>query len=172
MKKMINAMNYKEEGIWEIGTFTLGNEVDITDPCYDYDTWCRMTTECKPGEYTAYIKVSNTGDWGNIVEYIAIYKDNETDYAHNGQMHTIGSIGVDSGCAGFFNNKPNYNDEEWYSLVDEMNPNENNVYVMPYGIFSDSGYGDGEYWVYANKERSAFGIRFIDDGNENVFYAN
>ena len=35
-------------------------------------------------------------------------------------------------------------------------------YEVDYGLFSNSGYGDGGYDVYANKERTAFTIVFID----------
>lgn len=34
-----------------VGKIMLGDKVDITDPCYDKSVWCRMTVDCKPGEY-------------------------------------------------------------------------------------------------------------------------
>ena len=156
-------------GLWEVGTFELGNEVDVTDPCYDKDVRCRETLKCKPGEYTAFVKVADTGDWGNRVEYIAIYKDGDTTIGQNGDMDIVAYIGVDAGCAGFFNNKPDFADNEWYDFVDKMNPNHNNTYLVSYGAFSDSGYGDGCYDVYANEDRTAFAIRFIESEFDNIF---
>lgn len=138
-----------------IGRFTLGNKVDITDPCYDKDVWCRMTVECQPGEYTGIANVIDEGDWGERVAQLFIFKDGiETD-----DFVKIGEIGVDAGLAGFFNNKQDFSDEEWYELCDKTREGE--AWQMYDGIFCQSGYGDGSYDVYANKDGSAFMIEFI-----------
>ena len=41
--------------------------------------------------------------------------------------------------------------------------NDGDAWNLYNGIFSSSGYGDGCYNVYANEERNAFTIVFIDD---------
>lgn len=151
-----------------IGTMTLGNRVDITDPCYDRNVWCRMTTECEPGEYTGYVNISDEDEWGKRVAFIAIYKeDNIKDF---NLMENIGQIGVDAGLAGFFNDKPDFPDNKWREFLKESGvfkadgkcDYSKNYYDCGYGLFSESAYGDGWYDVYATPERDAFMIIFID----------
>lgn len=151
-----------------IGSFMLGNKVDITDPCYNKDVWCRMTTECTPGEYYGYVEQRNTS-WGNRNTVLTIYKDDV--HVDDIDMEYIGEIGVDSGMVGFFNDKPNFPDDKWYEFLEFSKVFKKNgeynyskkTYIVDYGIFCESGYGDGCYNVYANKERTAFEIVFIDD---------
>ena len=40
----------------KIGTMNFHGSVDVTDPCYDRDVWCRMNdVKIKQGEYDCYI---------------------------------------------------------------------------------------------------------------------
>jgi len=149
-----------------VGTIELGTKVDITDPCYDKDTWCRMTTNCEPGEYKGYIEMSDQGDWGMRVASVSIFKGDKIWEIE--EMEYIGNIGVDAGLAGFFNNKPDFNDEEWYEFCDKIE--DGNAWNLYNGIFSSSGFGDGGYDVYANKDRNAFTIVFIDEGYDEEYY--
>ena len=150
-----------------IGKLQLNDKVDITDPCYDKDVrWCRMTSECKSGEYTGYATVADVGDWwGRRVVSIAIYKDDKI--VDIDSMELIGDIGVDAGLAGFFNNKPDFNDYEWRNFLDDfVRHNKGDYWDCGYGLFSESGYGDGSYDVYATPDRDAFKIVFIDDDDD------
>ena len=122
-----------------VGTLVLGNKVDITDPCYDKDVWCRMTVDCEPGEYKGYVELSDEGEWGIRVKSISIFKGDKICGIE--EMELIGEIGVDVGMAGFFNNKPDFNDEEWEYFCDKTH--HGNAWNMYNGIFSYSGYGDG-----------------------------
>lgn len=142
-----------------VGEFEIGTKVDITDPCYNKDVWCRMTVDCEPGLYKGYIETTDEGIWGIRVASISIFKGNKIwDFD---EMELIGNIGVDAGLAGFFNNKPDFSDKEWFELCDKVS--DGKAWVMYNGIFSCSGYGDGKYEVYANEERNAFKIIFIYD---------
>lgn len=77
----------------------------------------------------------------------------------------IGDIGVDAGMAGFFRDKPDYTDEEWYQFCSRFDHRK--CYTgLDYGVASESGYGDGSYDVYANADRSAFMIEFLYDEDE------
>lgn len=143
--------------IISLGELNLGCKVDITDPCYDRDVWCRMTVDCEPGCYNGYVTISDEGDFGRRVTNISIYKDNKTWDID--EMELIGYICVDAGLAGFFNNKPDFSDKEWKELCDKIS--DGDAWNMYNGIFSSSGFGDGEYDVYANEQRSAFTIVFI-----------
>lgn len=142
-----------------IGEIELNGTVDITDPCYDKDVWCRMTVDCDTGIYKGYIETSDEGEWGERVASISIFKDNKIWGVE--EMEPIGTIGVDAGLAGFFNNKKDFNDDEWGELCRRIG--NGNAWCLYNGIFSSSGYGDGEYVVYANEERTAFTIVFIED---------
>ena len=139
-----------------IGTLKLGDTVDITDPCYDKGTWCRMTKSCKPGTYTGYGILHEDGC---VRELYITKKDRCPNYRN---MRHIGVIGVDAGLAGFFNNKPDYNNEEWQKFCDSINHNEE-FHIVSYGIFSHSGWGDGCYDVYVGEDNDEFGIIFISD---------
>ena len=40
----------------KIGVMDFHGSVDITDPCYDRDTWCRMNdVKIKEGDYTCVV---------------------------------------------------------------------------------------------------------------------
>lgn len=46
-----------------IGKLSFGPTVDITDPCYDRDVWCRMNkVSIKQGSYTCVVW-SEDGAW-------------------------------------------------------------------------------------------------------------
>lgn len=162
----------REYETFKVGTFTLGSEVDITDPCYDRNSRGGMITACKPGEYTGYADISDEGEWGKRVARLSIYLNDEI--CHDLALYPIGDIGVDAGLAGFFNNKPNYRGDDWMRFLYESgvfkNKHEYNYdrdyYCISKGIFSESGFGDGCYDVLANVERSAFQIVFIDEDEE------
>lgn len=160
-----------DAGLWKFAEgFELGDKVDITDPCYDKDVWCRMTVNCKSGKYNAYVEVSDEGEWGKRVKAIAIAHEDCEDIipfiekAYKDELPCLGYIGVDAGLAGFFNNKPDYCDEAWREFCDICR--EGNCYTTNCGVFSDSGFGDGEYNVYTNKEGTVFIIVFITDEDE------
>lgn len=151
----------------KIGTKHFGGIVDITDPCYDKDVWCRMTAEVKDGEYDCIIwNHTEKYEWNGKevkdtrVGVIGIYLDGIIPPQRS--MEDIGTIGVDAGLAGFFMNKPDYNDDEWSEFCDSIR--EGNAWIKDEGFFSSSGYGDGGYGVYAYKQNGeiiALEIRFI-----------
>lgn len=148
-----------------IGKLQLNDKVDITDPCYDKAVgWCRITSECKSGEYTGYAIVADT-EWGKRVVSIAIYKDGKI--VDTDSMELIGNIGVDAGLAGFFNNKPDFDSNGWCDFLDKfVDHDKGDYWDCGYGLFSESGYGDGSYDVYATPDRDAFMIVFIEDDDD------
>ena len=157
-------MSYKVFGKMNFGKF-----VDITDPCYTRDTWCRINgQEIEPGEYICIAEFNQDSRVGCLV----ITK--EMEYYENVVADKyIGEIGVDSGTAGFFNQELNLNRKELGDIFDCLLSKENlykKVYFSPYdefgchGFFSESGYGDGGYPVYAHLNKNgipdALEIRF------------
>ena len=80
---------------------TLGQNVRVSDPCYDDEVWCKTKlTNVLPGTYKVDVEKSDQGSWGNR---ISILQAVHTDYVgQNLIWDDSGSIGVDSGQAGIF----------------------------------------------------------------------
>ena len=127
------------------------NKLDVTDPCYDKDVWCRMTVDIIPGVYD-YEVITR----GGRCRYLSI-KLEGAGSVRRGLV--IGEIGVDAGLAGFFENKPDYNDDVWYKICrylykdDDGGPRiaatntDNQSLFGCECVFCSSGYGDGSYDV-------------------------
>lgn len=166
-----------------VGHINLGEMVDVTDPCYNANTWCRSKiNNVFPGKYACYAILSNEGDWGECVSKARIVLDDGSNVAKDTQSRIIigrswrrvANIGVDAGLAGFFADKPDFNDEQWHQLCNWMFGDENkNFYIKRFdndtdGFWTSSGYGDGCYDVYAIRNLvkgklkiTALEIRFI-----------
>lgn len=152
----------------KIGVMDFHGSVDITDPSYDRDTWCRMNdVKIKKGDYTCVVWYHT--DKGNYdgkpycykqVGIIGIYLNGVIPVQK--AMKEIGSIGVDAGLAGFFHDKPDYDDDAWQEFCNRIR--DGDVWMTEDGFYSSSGYGDGCYGVYAavqNEEIVALEIRFL-----------
>lgn len=138
------------------------NKIDITDPCYDKDTWCRMKKPITPGMYVGKAEISDeTNGWGERVLNLSIIKEGVSEDRIKYSGRAIGSIGVDAGLAGFFVDKPDYTeDTAWNKFCNWLFDNERDnkqekIHVCTedspagcVGCFTSSGYGDGGYPVY------------------------
>ena len=140
------------------GTINLPDKIDITDPCYNKDVWCRINNfPITAGVYECYtVEADNdeTGGWGTRIARIGIRKDIADNYEEKG------SIGVDAGLAGFFNNTPDSDDEAWIKICDMVNGKD--VILTENSFFSSSGYGDGMYYVTAGYKNGQIVEVFID----------
>ena len=152
----------------KIGIKNFQGSVDITDPCYSRNVWCRMNdVKIKEGDYTCMVWYhTDKGELDGkpysykMVGIIGIYLDGIIPPQKG--MKGIGSIGVDAGLAGFFHNKPDYSDEAWSKFCDRISHGD--AWLIEDGFYSSSGYGDGCYGVYAQKtdgEITALEIRFL-----------
>ena len=153
----------------KIGVMDFHGSVDITDPCYDKDVWCRMdAVKLKEGDYACmvwYHTDKGTFEDGTPYSYkrvgiIGIYLDGHIPRAKD--MEEIGSIGVDAGLAGFFHNKPDYDDDAWSAFCDGIQNGD--AWLTEDGFYSTSGIGDGCYGVFAYKQDGeiiALEIRFL-----------
>lgn len=139
-----------EQSVEIIGTQFFGEKIDITDPCYDRDTWCRMNdVRAIPGDYTCFVTRFVNGPSDGVITSINIVLEDKSSERYDiSEMNDIGSIGVDAGLAGFFNNKPDFNDSEWDTFCDNIEKGD--AWIYQNGFFSSSGYGDGGYEVYAH----------------------
>ena len=147
-----------------IGWHDFQGSVDITDPCYDRDIWCRKNdVSIADGEYMCitwiYRKRGKHSD--RCIAIIGIYLDG--CIPDQKDMEIIGQIGVDAELAGFFHNKPDYDDSQWSDFCDKLR--DGDEWITEEGFWSSSGYDDGCYPVYASKDEigviNALEIRFI-----------
>lgn len=146
----------------KIGVMDFHGSVDITDPCYNRDVWCRMNdVKIKEGEYSCMVSYKEDSYFGcTRVGTIGIFLNGIVP--NKGSMKKIGEIGVDAGVAGFFHNKPDYSRDEWMNFCDGK-PGDK-AWMREDGFYSESGYGDGGYSVYAYEQEGeivALEIRFI-----------
>ena len=152
--------------------------VDVTDPCYNSNI--RVSYPCEPGKYETYHTLSDEGEWGNRVASCAIvHEDYLEDFFddpsemdaedfiecanQNGYNLKEAVIGVDAGMAGFFDNKPDFDDSEWLRVCDEVK--EGKVFHLSFderdSFFTESGYGDGGYIacsLFNNDDKFVAGI--------------
>ena len=184
-------MNRKDIKWKFIGTFeNKSGLMDITDPCYDKDVWCRTRRRCAAGKYNAYIDVRTLKDWGTRVYGLRIVHKDYDKPENLGRMNPFlwrpkaikGVVGVDAGLCGFFDEKPDFEDDDFDKpgKYNKLNPKtwsqmcdlvrDQNYAVLSYGVFSSSGIGDGVYpcyyWLGAGNhekwgESVAFELRFL-----------
>jgi hypothetical protein len=163
----------KEKEIRNLGKFVVSGigALDVTDPCYDKDVWCRTTIfNCELGEWEAEAIINDEGDlWGDRVGSLQVKLAGTTVDELMIHEEVVGYIGVDAGLAGVFVDKPDYNDEDWFNLCDTL-PNgiiaticsKDSVWKCD-GVVTSSGYGDGGYDVVVSKNDAGkvIGIKII-----------
>lgn len=171
---------------FRVGTFDFADgSVDIADPCYDRDDGASIwDCKVKPGTYNVFV---------NVKDFASYFKDeddlcpNEIKTMHDARVtsvyiqhssygtrringwNTIGRVAVDAGLCGFYNHKPDFDDEEdrkWDGFWKNLKTLVANQTcdLGKYGVTVSSGYGDGYYPVYARKEGDdivGLKIRFI-----------
>jgi hypothetical protein len=170
-----------------------------SDPCYAIPTWCQGIVEnVKNGVWGAEINLSDEGDWGQRVASLYIVNEDanakmtgiETKIFEDEPLNF--NAGVDSGQFGFFDFAHYRNDESakdlkkyefgdnydtesgdaWYRACSDLTLGDEQWGVLPNGVVSSSGFGDGSYDVYgyqdAYGEYVAFAVVFIydDEGDE------
>jgi len=164
-----------------------------SDPCYSLDTWCMGIVEnVKNGTWLSSIETSDEGDWGVRIATLEVrhndFKDTNLKFVD--ELPFTG--GVDSGQFGFFDKEFYRNDESakdlpkygfssdfdkksgdiWYRACCDLTLGKEQWGVLPNGVVSSSGYGDGSYGVFGEKnaegEYVAFKVVFIwgDEGDE------
>lgn len=147
------------------GNIKFPETIDITDPSYDEDVWCRINNlPIEAGEYECYTVTADndeTDGWGDRIARIGIRKQG----AQIKHTERIGLIGVDSGLAGFFNC------DNQLAYEEALDNSVKDVFLSDKAFFSSSGYGDGGYDIYAGysggKPVEVY-IEFIENGDEDV----
>ena len=128
--------------------------VTVTDPCYEAGTWCTIAgLKIKPGNYECvawkgreyYIGFDDKRHSFLRVGACGIYLDGKIPESKSGSF--LGTIGVDAGLAGFYQDKPDYADKEWSAFCDKIGSRDH--LITDEGFCTSSGGSDGEYPVYA-----------------------
>ena len=172
-----------------------------SDLCYSIPTWCQGIVEnVKNGVWGAEINLSDEGDWG--MRIADLFVCNEDSFAKDNTIGEKifndepmnFNAGVDSGQFGFFDFAHYRNDESakdlkkyefgdnydieegdaWYRACSDLTLGDEQWGVLPNGVVSSSGFGDGSYDVFGYKDENgeyvAFAVVFIysddDDDNE------
>jgi len=159
-----------------------------------------IVSNVKNGNWEAGIETSDEGSWGERIARLWVYnleaaiKDPSiVKTIENGGGHEMPfSAGVDSGQFGFFDHAnyrkddsakdlPQYDfggqfgmgtneGDAWYGACCHLTLGEENWGVLPNGVVSSSGYGDGSYGVTGIKNDEgqyiAFCVVFIGNDDE------
>lgn len=174
------------KSVIKLGRKKFDKVLEVTDPCYNAGSYGElMVRNISPGEYLIVCEINEESD-GNLITMLALLN---TDYFSEltwddtisaPEWDCLGSIGVDSGLAGFFNDKPDYSQPEWVELTNELygekkpnkvkvllpkelSPLESSVYETQEGVFCNTGIGDGCYPLSTlfkdNDKDSVIGVR-------------
>jgi len=153
----------------ELGTIDLSGTVVVSDPCYDREVWCMMPgVKVRPGRYRVFVARQNEGRFGiRIACLMAVHDDYEAAEINNWDDDCSGSIGVDSGQCGIFDDAiyPKLNDdpafESFYGECCRLTLGEGSAGILENnkGAVSASGYGDGSYALrYASHDGQVIGL--------------
>lgn len=158
-------VNMDSDSYTLLGGFTVGDdeEVVVGDPCYEDTLWSTELTDVSRGYWTAYVRKDRKTN--RVSELLAVchgwpFPELE-DFGYEG--HTAG---VDSGQLGIYS-KDMYRTgdylpedlenrldldlsdpaERFYAANCDRSLSKKQAGVLPRGVVSASGYGDGEYPV-------------------------
>jgi hypothetical protein len=156
----------------ELGTFTVkSGRFIISDPCYNRGTWCSgMLENVMRGEWKAYVLRRDTGSWGvRCAELIVCHNEfpfEKLSFAEKTEF----DIGVDSGQAGiycdseFHGGEDEYGEDGWYDACCQATlNNQRGAGVLPGGVVSASGFGDGSFdaFVERNPDGQVIGAKVV-----------
>ena len=160
----------------------------LSDPCYELGTWCQGIAEnVKNGTWVGVLEQSDEGAWGvrnsilisMNVEAMEKNPRLEMELMSSGDLINWG--GVDSGQFGHFDydnyrkdenaiDLPKVWEDEWESQEGDKFyraccyqtlETEDSFGVVPFGVLSSSGYGDGSYPTYSIKDENGEYVGFI-----------
>lgn len=154
----------------------LGEEVYLSDPCYDTKTWCQaLLTNVKEGKWLIDYEYNEFED--GMKQQIILSLAHE-DYGmaifndYYDEVHESCVLGVDSGTLGVFDKEyyekyhgENKIDDEWYdkTICDFLHSLRRGANIVDgKGVWCNTTYGDGKYIadLYI-KDGKVYGIEII-----------
>lgn len=169
-------MKTERESIYA-GILPVKDVVNLTDPSYRRDVWCRINdVPMVQGNYGCVAVLSDEGEWGKRVAKIGIYLDGVIPDKEDMQLivDSNGSpreVGVDSGNAGIFTAPIDFAKWEWVEWCNNHDCHDRfwlDEDGCASGFAAMSGFGDGGYYAYVHKcydgLADAVEIVFIEEG--------
>ena len=171
----------------------------LSDPCYTIPTWCQgVVDRVKNGTWVTEVNKTDQGGWGERVSYLVAFNEQalkekpalEETLVNGWGKQLPFDFGVDSGQFGFFDSEHYRNDksatdltkydfgdtydqesgDSWYRAVSNLTLADEQWGVLPFGVVSSSGFGDGSYSVFAvvneYDEYVGFMAVFIDENED------
>jgi hypothetical protein len=151
-----------------VGKMNFGGCVDITDPGYDRNVWCRKNDlPFREGTYLCSVYVADdeeTEGWGERVASLWIEPD--VSLALDPKAYKkICEIGVDTAMAGVFNSPAELPQEKMWDVSEKIYDQPGMAMILDEGIVCKTGYGDGVYPVFGVKNKKgeyiALNIQFL-----------
>lgn len=182
MQRLIRHASLGQMQPIKIGSITLGEVTDVTDPCYNRGRGNDIHVDTVPGVYDVYLLHSDetfppdSTDREDVdfrINRIRIVNRScgETFGPELTQNNLIDVAPVDAGLCGFYNQKPNFDDKGWDRFCADLG-NWSEWKFSNYdgheGVCCTSGFGDGCYGVYGLKETGSdryciLEIHFIEE---------
>ena len=165
-------------------TITSGQMV-ISDPSYEIPTWCQGVVEnVKNGVWIGEVDMvdDRVGALFAFNEEALISDSNLKGLVISDAEELPFDFGVDSGQLGYFDlphyrnddsakdlKKYNFGEnydidgdgEEWYLAICELTLSDEKFGVLPFGVVSSSGYGDGSYMSFGLQNEQGEYIAFM-----------
>jgi len=181
--KVANSNSRPRKGT-VIGNFrVVSGRVVVSDPCYEIGTWCQgILDKVRKGEWVCQVSIAQENACDRCVAELTAMRSPALDLGNpKWTAETSFEVGVDSGQAGIFD-MAHYRDdriadgvqrlsreiicgqEPWYSLCcDRTSGSELGAGIIPCGVVSSSGFGDGSYRCYTQRDRDGYviGIRIV-----------
>ena len=167
-----------------VGTFrVVSGRMVVSDPCYEIGTGCQGVLEnVRKGRWMCNATVACGGAYDMCVAELAAWRGSPAGPGDlRWKEESSFAVGVDSGQAGIFDMAHYRHDriaeavqrlmqesicpeEPWYSLCcDRTFGSEMGAGIVPYGVVSSSGIGDGAYRCFTRKDRGShiIGVRIV-----------
>ena len=170
-----------------VGSFrVVSGRVVVSDPCYEIGVWCQGVLEkVRKGQWASHVSLAQEGACDTCVAELIARRTPPANPSNPRWIEERFEVGVDSGQAGIFD-MAHYRDdrsaqaverlsreticpeEPWYSLCcDRTSGSEMGAGVIPHGVVSSSGFGDGSYRCFTQRDCAgyiiAIRIVFITD---------
>lgn len=141
-----------------------GARLGVWDPCYGYGDMY----DAESGEWEAQVRISDEHDWGHRVKWLSLARI---------QMgldprEELTAAGVDSGQMGIYviNKTPIDTNERDYNKICDLTLGDMASGMLPYGVVSSTGFGDGCYAVWGRRNKNglltSIMVDFIPDEDE------
>lgn len=174
---------HEDEGVstreTPVGEFKVtSGQVMVSDPCYDAGLWCQgVLDKTRKGQWNAHVRLIREEACDvHVAELIARHSACSRTGIHGWTEERSFVVGVDSGQVGFFDvthyrddrlaqnverlsHESICPDEPWYSLCcDRTLGSKIGAGIIPYGVVSSSGYGDGSYRCLTQRDADGYVI--------------